>query len=246
MVVDQNNRFITQREIPRMSLLQTAITGGQLVIFDRQDPADRLIIPLTGDAGQPQVSVEIWEDRCEATYAGDAARAWFSRLLSVDCSLVRMPSTTLRQVDLQYALPGDIAAFSDGYPLLMIGEASLDELNRRLPEPVSMERFRPNLVFSGGAPFDEDSMEAFEVNGLELLGVKLCARCTITTVDPHTGERGREPLATLATFRSREHKVLFGQNVLVRQEGRISRGNSLKVLRNSGTDSEKSRPASPR
>ena len=158
--------------------------------------------------------VIIWTDECEAASAGPAAGEWFSELLGAPCRLVRLPLSTVRQVDLRYAEPGDRVGFADGFPFLLLSQGSLDELNRRLDVPVPMNRFRPNIVVEGCEPHAEDGWSQVTMGGVGFRIVKPCARCVITTTDQRSGERGREPLRTLATYRVFDGKVLFGQNLI--------------------------------
>jgi uncharacterized protein YcbX len=149
--------------------------------------------------------------------------------------LAYMPEASHRPVDPDYARNGELTSFSDGYPLLLIGQAALDDLNARLAIPVSMERFRPNIVFSGGSPYLEDSWQAFSIGQMLFRAVKPCARCVLTTIDPLTGVRGPEPLRTLATYRTRANKVLFGMNLLYEGSGRLSVGDALHGFSAAGT-----------
>jgi uncharacterized protein len=114
--------------------------------------------------------------------------------------------------------------------VLMIGQASLDDLNSRLEIPVPMNRFRPNIVFTGGDPYQEDTMQHFRINGIDMFAVKPCARCVVTTTDQETGATAKEPLKTLATYRTGNNKVYFGQNILYKQQGTIKVGDELKVM----------------
>jgi uncharacterized protein YcbX len=213
MLVDEAGRFLTQREHPRLALFTTAIEGATLVIGHRQHPGERVELPLRPQGGET-LRVSVWDDVCEAVHPSPEASARLSLRLGITVRLVFMPDDARRPVDPDYALQSDITSFSDGYPLLLIGQASLDDLNARLPVPVGMERFRPNIVFTGGPPYLEDRLQSFTLNGIPFQGVKPCARCVLTTVDPLTGGTGPEPLRTLATYRSRGGKVLFGMNLL--------------------------------
>jgi hypothetical protein len=159
-----------------------------------------------------------------------AADVWFSERLGRKVHLVYMPESSVRKVDPDYAIhPDDPTSFSDGFPILMVGQASLNELNRRLDMPINMDRFRPNLVFSGGNPHDEDKMGRFSINEWVFHGVKRCARCVVTTIDPSTGIRGKEPLRTLSFYRTLLNSVYFGQNVIGPLNGRIAIGDTLEV-----------------
>jgi uncharacterized protein len=150
--------------------------------------------------------------------------------LTMPCKLVYMPDESKRRVDVGYALSKEITSFSDAYPVLMVGQASLDDLNSRLEIPVPMNRFRPNIVFTGGDPYQEDTMQHFQINEIDLYAVKPCARCAITTTDQETSATAKEPLKTLATYRTGNNKVYFGQNILYKQQGTIKVGDELKVV----------------
>lgn len=231
MLVNENNLFLTQRELPAMALLQTSIEGNDLVV--RHKKSDDLQIKLslvpaqTGDA----TKVQVWQDVCEAVLISQNADEWFSNCLGLSCRLVYMPETTKRNVDATYAVKDDITSFSDAFPILMIGQSSLDDLNSRLEVILPMNRFRPNIVFIGGQAFEEDTMEHFTINRIHFFGVKPCARCAITTTSQETGITGKEPLKTLSTYRVVNNKVLFGQNVLTEGNGTIAIGDSIEVIK---------------
>lgn len=229
MLVDETNCFLTQREIPQMALLQTAISDHELMVFDKRNKDECIrfdLVPTSGEA----VRVRVWEDTCDAIQMEGAINQWFSTKLGIACKLVYLPAASKRKVDAAYALHDDITAFSDGFPVLMIGQSSLDDLNSRLEQPVPMNRFRPNIVFAGGRAFEEDTMHEFHINGVVLYAVKPCARCVVTTTDQETGITAKEPLKTLAGYRRGNGKVYFGQNILYKQEGMIRVGDELKVL----------------
>jgi uncharacterized protein YcbX len=212
MLVDAQNNFLTAREFPQMALIKTELSQDGLTVRHISKDYDSYHLP-TQPMGD-QCSVRVWDDTCEAQYVDERADAWFSRALGIACRLVYMPKSTRRKVDPQYAHKDEITSFSDGYPLLLIGQASLDDLNNRLSIPLPMERFRPNIVFTGGAPFQEDEMKIFRIADTTFYGVKLCGRCVMTTIDTVTGEKGKEPLRTLSQYRLKDNKVLFGQNLL--------------------------------
>jgi uncharacterized protein YcbX len=228
MLVDNFGAFMTQREYPRMALVRVDLTPhGLLCVAPEGEP---LLVPYAGE-GRP-FAVEIWRDHCRAVTVSREADEWFSRFLGLACHLVRMPETTERRVDTDYAHNSEIVSFADGYPFLLIGQASLDDLNRRLAEPLPMARFRPNLVVVGAAPFAEDGWRRVQIGDAVFAPVKPCARCELTTVDPDRGVvGGKEPLRTLATFRKVGSKVLFGQNLLLAEGGGTLRvGAAVRVL----------------
>lgn len=215
MLVDEQGKFVSQREIPAMSMLGTRLDDSFLYVFWKNRPESALSIPLNFDADAlSSLEVNIWEDSCQARIMPGQFHSWFSDQLGQNLRLVYMPDSSLRPADEKYAPKGQPVSFADGFPYLIIGQASLDELNRRLESPILMNRFRPNFVFSGGEAFEEDNWSDFSIQNQPFRCVKPCARCAIPTTDQETAHRAAEPLKTLATFRQVGHKVLFGQNVL--------------------------------
>jgi uncharacterized protein YcbX len=227
MVVDQAGQFLSQRSHLRLALVVPSIRGGSLEIAAPGMPT--LETPLYPS---PTVAtrVTVWDDSCGATWLGEKAARWFSEYLDSACSLVYMAPDVVRPADPVFAPAGARVSFADGFPFLLLSEESLADLNRRLPEPLPMNRFRPNLVVAGGQPYDEDTWGRIEIGGIRLRVVKPCGRCVVTTTDQLTGERGREPLRTLATYRKRDGEVMFGQNVVHEGPGRLRVGDPV-VLR---------------
>ncbi|HEY1013483.1 MAG TPA: MOSC N-terminal beta barrel domain-containing protein [Herpetosiphonaceae bacterium] len=227
MVVDAAGRFLTQRELPRMALIEPRLAGAELTV--RAPGAPDLTIACADDG--PRLRVTIWGDQCLAADQGAEAARWFSAALGLDCRLVRIAPEETRLVTPDYApRPTDQVGFADGFPLLLIGQESLDDLNRRLDHPLPMNRFRPNLVVAGAAPYAEDSWTRIEIGGIGFDLVKPCARCAITTTDQATAERGKEPLRTLAGYRRVGDKVMFGQNVVHDRAGSLRVGDEVRVL----------------
>lgn len=225
MLTDLSGRFITQREWPRMCLFTLQQTNEGFVV--RADGNEQLI-PFYQEAGET-VTVEVFDTPMTALAASTDLSTWFSEQMGMPCRLVKHSDITQRQVDLQYALPGEQTTFSDGYPVLFIGESALQELNHRLEEPLSINRFRPNIVFSGGNAHVEDTWKGITINTTQLRGVKPCGRCVVTTINQATGEKGIEPLRTLATYRQKENKILFGQNAVVVKPGFIRVGDFIEA-----------------
>jgi uncharacterized protein len=228
MVVDAGGQFISQRDYPRLALVIPSVADGRLRVDAPGRPT--LEIPVH-PSSTVFTRVTIWNDTCEAAWAGEAAARWFSELLGCAASLVHMPAQTMREANLVYAPSGTRVSFADAYPILLISEESLADLNARLPEPLPMNRFRPNLVVSGwGAPYGEDSWAELRVGEVAFGVVKACARCVTTTTDQATAERGVEPLATLARYRRVPRGVLFGQNLIQRGHGAVAVGDSVRIL----------------
>jgi uncharacterized protein YcbX len=226
MLVDERGKFLTQRQFPRMALIKVQLEGEYLVIAAPQRQS--LYVPLHLD-NQEHISVEVWGDVCEAIPLGEEVARWFSEFLELSCQLVYMPESSLRPVNSQYASQNEQVSFADAFPFLLISEASLQDLNERLDEPVPMNRFRPNLVVSGCEPFAEDSWRSIRIGSIAFRVVKPCDRCTITTVEQSTGIRGKEPLQTLAQYRRWKGKIFFGQNLLQEQLGMLKIGDSVEI-----------------
>lgn len=227
MLVDESNRFLTQREHPQMALLKVSIGGDGLLVTHPLKGA--VSIPFEPDSHASE-EVIIWNDTCAAVLVNSELDHWFSDAIGIKCRLIYMPEDTRRQVDLTYAPEGFITSFADAYPFLLIGQSSLDDLNSRMTEQLPMNRFRPNIVFTGGAPFEEDGMKHINVAGIDFYGVKLCTRCVLTTVNQQTAVKGKEPLKTLATYRSKNKKILFGQNLIHNGTGILTVGDTVSVL----------------
>lgn len=238
MLVDATGRFLSQREQSRMALLQVSPAPGTGLVVRAPDMPPLTVPVPTVAAGAPRVEVTVWDDRCEALDAGDEAARWASAFLGEPCRLVYSPDGMVRLVDRAYASGDEVTAFSDGFPLLLIGQGSLDDLNQRLVDrgeaAVPMNRFRPNIVIEGAPAFAEDIWRRLAIGvgdaAIHLDIVKPCARCAILPVDQATGVRGKEPLAMLSTYRRRDGKVFFGQNVLHRALGRLRVGDPVVVV----------------
>lgn len=233
MLVDGDGRALTQREHAGLARLRVTLVGDGTVRVTASDGAAIDLAPSAPGAARRRVL--LFDDVLEGATYPPAVDAWFAERTGLACALVHLPDDVVRPVDPAYAEPGDRAAFSDGYPVLVATQASLAALNARLVargEPaVSMARFRPNVVVAGdGAPFAEDAWPGLAVGEVVLRLAKPCARCVVTTIDQATGARGVEPLRTLAEFRRRAGKVLFAQNALVRRGGTVRVGDPVHVL----------------
>jgi len=227
LVIDRHGTFMTQRDWPALARVSVSILDDGIRVDT--DGMASLAVAAPGSGERP-AEVTIWKDRCLAVTAGTAAAEWFTDFLGTPCRLVRMPASTVRQVDLGYAAEGDRVGFADGFPFLLISQASLDELNRRLEEPLPMDRFRPNIVVEGCEPHDEDRWEHLTAGEVGFRVVKPCARCVITTFDQQSGQRSREPLRTLATYRRFGNEIFFGQNLIHDATGTIRVGDRCEVV----------------
>jgi uncharacterized protein YcbX len=229
MLVDQSGGFLTQRQHPQLALLQVALGESDLSVFSKADPSRKISFDLEMNSSK-EMQVSVWGDVVTALQVAPEVSAWFSDFLGMNVELVLMPESSHRKLDPRYAVQEESVSFADGMPYVMIGQASLDELNGRLADPVGMDRFRPNLVFSGGEAFTEDQFKQLQIGEVEFQVVKPCARCVMITVDQEKGTKGKEPLATLATYRSQGAKVYFGQNAVALTQGIVRVGDPIQQL----------------
>lgn len=208
MLLGADGKFLTQRGLPEMALLQPSLRPDRLSVSHSEKDFGSIEIPFDATDGPP-LPVQVWDDEVAAHYVSREADEWFSDALGQSCQLVRIEENAMR-----YSLKGKggkYVSFADGQPFLVIGEASLTDLNRRLSEPVPMSRFRPNLVFDGALPYAEDGWQKFSIGSVQFEMVKPCGRCTVTTIDQETGSKtGDEPLRTLGTYRQDGKNVNFG------------------------------------
>lgn len=226
VLVDSKDRFISQREVPRLALVRTALDAGDLTLA--ADDLEPIPVPASPDG--PRRPVRIWRDVVEAVDTGDATAAWATRAIGRRCRMMYMPDDVVRPVHPDFAVDcRDRVGFADGFPLLIISQAALDMLNARLPSPLGIERFRPNIVVAGTAPHAEDAWSEIRVGGIRIAVVKPCARCVVTTIDPLTATATREPLRTLATYRRRGTHVMFGQNAIHASPGELRVGAVVEV-----------------
>jgi uncharacterized protein YcbX len=224
MLVDSDNVFLTQRIHHRMALFRLAFCNdGFSVSFDGHG----ITIPSTME-GDP-IRARIWDDEVTVQEVSTEHSEWFSTHLGFPCKLVAFPEQNQRPVDVRYRIGDDHVSLADAYPLMMIGQSTLDDLNKRMEIPLPMNRFRPSVVFTGGKPFEEDHWDKFTMNNLRFAGVKLCKRCVLITIDQATGIKGMEPLATLSRYRKKDNGVYFGQNVIPIESGQLSIGDEIII-----------------
>ncbi|WP_400191862.1 MOSC domain-containing protein [Hymenobacter sp. B81] len=228
LVVDAAGQFMTQRTTPAMALLHLELAHNGFIIRHISRPELKALLVPFEPTGTRTQFVTVWDDMVFAVRGTLEQDQWLSEALGQSCRLVFMPDVALRSADGGEA-PG-LVSFADAFPFLLIGQASLDDLNRRLEHPLPMNRFRPNLVVSGAAPYAEDSWQDFRIGELTFRGVRPCARCVMTTTDQLTAERSVEPLRTLAEYRKVGSKVLFGLNVVGPGAGTLHVGDPVRVL----------------
>jgi uncharacterized protein YcbX len=237
LVVDEFGRFLTQRTLPRMARVATALSPDTLTLSS--DGAGEVRVSRAADPAAPLRTVSIWKSEgLQAEDCGDAPAQWLSDSLAFRCRLVRIGPAFQRPVLKPKAHPGDVFHFADACPFLIISEATLDDLNGRLTAQghatLPMNRFRPNLVVADCSAFAEDTWPRIKIGGVVFRAGGPCSRCPITTTDQFTGERGKEPLRLLATYRrdaADPTNVNFGQNLIHETKfGRLRVGDAVEIL----------------
>jgi len=226
MLVDECGVAITQRDDARLALIETQVLADVLILSLQ---GERIEVPFPG-AAAAKCQVRVWADEVRAVDAGREAAAWLSKNLGKDCRLVFLPDDSIRPVDDRYASAGETVSFADAFPLLLLSQASLDDLNSRLETPVPINRFRPNLVVSGCEPFAEDNWRRIRVGEVEFDLVKPCDRCVMPSIDQSTAERDTKINRVLASYRRRDGKIYFGQNLLYRKMGIVRLSSLVEVL----------------
>jgi uncharacterized protein YcbX len=238
LVVDETGRFLTQRTVPRLALIDARLSGNTLLLS--AEGGVGISVGTASDPAAPSRTVSIWKSEgLKAEDCGAATSAWLTDFLRQPCHLVRIGREFARPVLKSAAHPGDLVSFADAEPFLAIGEASLAELNNRIQEngdePVPMNRFRPNIVVDDCDAFAEDGWARVRIGSVIFRNGGLCARCIITTTDQLTGARsGKEPLKTLATFRrdrADPSDVNFGVNLIHEtKQGSVRLGDKIELL----------------
>jgi len=229
MLVDAQGRYMTARHHPSLTQVTTRLSEHGMSLTA---PGQQTLFLSNTQTPYQQTQVRIWGDTCLAAYVGKQYDRWFSDYLGTPCHLVKLPNAHTRPVDPRFGEANDQVSFADGFPLLLISEASLKDLNQRLTNPVTMSRFRPNVVVAGCAPYAEDHWQHIQLGDIPCRGVKNCTRCVVTTIDPDTGIKDPkgEPLKSLCHYRKSAGGVYFGQNLIPNQPGTLRLGETLQIL----------------
>ncbi|MCC6299917.1 MAG: MOSC domain-containing protein [Anaerolineales bacterium] len=228
MVVTPEGEFLTQRQISKLALITPERNDGVLTLSAPNMDSIQIAIRTSGHSWH----VNIWHSKgVQAIDQGDQAVEWLSEFLDMSVRLVHIADGYKRLVNSEYAVnEDDHTGFADGYPILLISEESLQDLNSRLEAPLPMNRFRPNIVVKGCEPYAEDTWNQIQIGDVKLAIVKPCARCEVTTIDKETLERRKEPLKTLGKYRKHKLGAIFGQNAIPLNEGRLQLGMDVEVL----------------
>ena len=229
MVVKPDGKFITQREFPKMSCITVKIENKSLV-FNNQLNHDSFSISCDEIANE--IEVEVWDDQVLAYEVNIKVNKWFTNQIGETVKLVRMGEASGRKIEQQFSIAGETVSFADSLPHLITNESSLKMLNDRLGHPIKMNRFRPNIVFDGIDPFEEDDWKKINIGEVVFKLVKSCPRCKMINVDPNTGKMDKnEPLLTLSSFRKFGSGVHFGVNMIAENYGKISVGDTVDVIK---------------
>jgi uncharacterized protein YcbX len=228
MVVTPDGEFLTQREYPKLALITPTLTNDLVTLAAPNFDSIRVVVQKSGAV----FPVNIWKsENVSAVDQGDEAAQWLSDWLSVSVRLVHFADKYKRGVNPDYAINADDhTGFADGYPILIISEESLNDLNSKMESPLPMNRFRPNIVIKGCAAFEEDTWKRIKIGGIEMALVKPCPRCVVTTIDKETLEKNKEPLKTLAKYRDHELGAIFGMNTIPLNEGHLKVGMEVEIL----------------
>ncbi|MFJ4191786.1 MOSC domain-containing protein [Kitasatospora sp. NPDC089509] len=240
MLADPTGRFVSQRENTALGQIRVGLLPDGALALTAPDGSRIEVTAPAADAGDPVAEVEVWGTRFRAAEAAKEAHLWIAEHLG-DYRLVHLDDPRARPVDPEYGAPGDTVSMADGFPLLLTTTGSLDRLNELIAaeqdgdpaghQPLPMERFRPNVVVGGSAPWAEDGWRRIRIGALTFKVVKPCGRCVITTTDQETGERrGPEPLRTLARHHRLLRKAAFGQNLIPERPAGVE-GDVLGTLR---------------
>lgn len=227
MLVDDDGQCLTQRTLPRMVLITPRFDGEDLMVEAPEMPP-LLIRSWRGEGDS--VPVRIWQDELRVPHPDPAYSEWFSSFLRQRCRLVHLPNAVVRPIGAPHDKPPWRVNLADEYPLLLIGEASIELLNEKLQAPVTMARFRPNLVIAESGAHEEDGWRLMRIGEVELAISIPCKRCAIPLVNPMTAETGVEPLKTLATYRTVSNRVVFGQKALVTTPGVLRIGERVELM----------------
>lgn len=228
ILVEKTGRFVTQRQSPKMGQISTHIINNTLVLKYGQD--ERSLDLNDVNSIEQYMDVKVWDDEVRARFIQGEINTWLSEILNRDVSLCYMGDDTYRQVDLEFAQDGDRASFSDGFPFLIISQASVDFLSEKLGRHLAVERFRANIVVSGCEAFAEDQWKKIKINGVEFDVVKPCSRCVIPTLDLKTSDKQPDVMQVMLKHRKQGKQVLMGQNAIHRGLGEINVGDTIEVL----------------
>jgi hypothetical protein len=223
MLIDEENQFITQRVHPNLSQFYPKIKEGKMEI-SHQDATHKFLID---ESLETPIFSKVWDDESKVVEVNKATSKWFSEALGFTCKLVKILNKGDRKHNSTKLDKTLNVSLADGYPYLLAGSKSLEFLNEKLEEKITINRFRPNIVINSQFPHEEDSFDTFQIGNVKFQNAKPCGRCVMVNNNPMTGIMLKEPLKTLSTYRKVDHSVLFGTNVFCQNEGTIAVGDVL-------------------
>ena len=239
MVVDEAGKFLTQRQNAKLSQIDAQLDGAGGLFLKVSGMPDLHVGAEAARKLNQRREVEIWKDKCLAFDAGDEAAVWFERFLDTKCRLVGQLEEPIRPVKAEYGGQGEVVSFADDFPVLLATMPSLKALEPHFTSPITMNRFRPNIVTDGNGAFEEDVWHRIKIGEVEFDVTKPCPRCVVTTIDQATGEKpSKEPIETLVKFRRGKKGAYFGQNLLSRVLGTIRVGDKVEILKTGTSHAE--------
>ena len=223
MLIDAENQMITQREHRIMSQFYPKILDGKIGITFKDQKHEFSINEHLDNS----LEVNVWDDKSEVVEVNQATSKWFSQHLGFECKLVKILKNGDRKHESSRVKETFNVSLADGYPYLLIGTKSLDFLNNKLDEKITVKRFRPNIVVSSENPHEEDDFKSFTIGKVQFKNIKPCGRCIMVNNDPENGRLKKEPLKTLSKYRNVNNSVLFGTNIVSLNSGNITVGDEL-------------------
>jgi uncharacterized protein YcbX len=228
MLVDPTGTFITQRQAPLMSLISVNDLGCEFRLTYQDDS---ILLPWPNFSTKTKsVLVDVWGEKINGQLMPSAGSSWLSAILNKEVRLVYMDDSEHRQVDLEYVDKGVRTGFADGFPFLLISQASIDFISEKVGYGISVQRFRPNIVVSGCQPFEEDGWRKIKIGQIEFDIVKSCSRCVIPTINLQTAEKDKAVMQVMLDYRKKGAEVFVGQNLVHRQLGILRAGQPVTVL----------------
>jgi uncharacterized protein YcbX len=230
MVIDKDNRFITQRKFSKMCLIRTELLDGALSIS--AEGSGDCPLPAGGHALKGS---SVWGTNVQGEDCGNEAARWISDFIGKSCRIIYMPEDYARLVDTRFATQQQRVGFADGFPLLIATQASLDDFNQKISSvnsdlKIGMNRFRPNIVIAGSVAWAEDQWQRIAIGNIELSLVKPCSRCIMPSINPETAEKEMAVNQVLLKYRRRDKQTYFGQNAVYNSTGAITIGDEVVVL----------------
>ncbi len=236
MIVNDVGVFMSQRKHPKLCLLKAEVSVQTQNLKLSAVGHKSILINSSNGTDRKDINVTIWKDSVIASDCGESVAIWLSEFLGTSCRLVCLNNRTVRSVNTDFAKAGELVAFADGFPTLVVTQESLDEFNSHLEVPVDVRRFRPNIVIAGATPYAEDSWQTIRVGEIEFNLVKPCSRCIIPSVNPDTGQKEMAVNQALLKTRRHEQITYFGQNALHHGLGKIRVGDAVELIARSQPD----------